>query len=267
MCQFITDTSLEEVFTNCKGLKVLSIHNCTLVTGSSFHLIHNCKSLEVLDASYCPKFSDDALQLVSEYCPSLSHLDVSGCSCIADDGLSSIVQHCDSIETLRAVLCDQAMLTKHSLGVLTRFGKSLHVLELTGVVQLDDDCVTGIAKHGQALELLALNGCVNITDRAIRAVIEGCVNLRCCEICSCKNVTLNALIDMVYTLKHLHKLVISECNISDVELDILRKTTNRCTVIKQGTNNKPQTYLVTYTAPKEKGGKKKKKGGKKKKKK
>jgi hypothetical protein len=250
MCYLITDEALTDIFNHCKDLKVLSVHSCDKITGSSFVGVKNTPKLEVLDVSYCANLADWSLQFVSEYCPQLVHLDMSGCNQIGDDGLCNIVQHCIVLETLRVMLCDQPTITSRSLAVLTKFATKLKVLELTGVKQLNDECVEGIARKGQNLEFLSLNGCTKITDTSINFIEEYCQNLKCIEVCSCRELTVQPLLDLIHSVKKLRRVVISECNISESELSILRSYTQRCTIYKHDIPAEQVQEFVCYQTKK-----------------
>jgi F-box/leucine-rich repeat protein 2/20 len=250
MCYLITDEALTDIFNHCKDLKVLSVHSCDKITGSSFVGVKNTPKLEVLDVSYCANLADWSLQFVSEYCPQLVHLDMSGCNQIGDDGLCNIVQHCTVLETLRVMLCDQPTITSRSLAVLTKFATKLKVLELTGVKQLNDECVEGIARKGQNLEFLSLNGCTKITDTSINFIEEYCQNLKCIEVCSCRELTVQPLLDLIHSVKKLRRVVISECNISESELSILRSYTQRCTIYKHDIPAEQVQEFVCYQTKK-----------------
>ncbi|KAL0476917.1 hypothetical protein AKO1_006487 [Acrasis kona] len=258
LCHLITDDALSHIFSHCKGLRVLSVHSCERIEGRSFSDIKASGKLEVLDVGYCVNLADWCLQYVSEYCPELIHLDVSGCPKIGDDGLCSIVQHCTKLETLRCMLCDQADVTTRSLGVLTKFATNLKVLELTGIRQLTDKCLEGIAKHGGNLEFISLSGCVLITDASIALIEENCNNLRCIELCSCRLLSVQPILNLIHAVKKLKKVVVSDCNISESELSILKSYTQRCTIVKHGIPAPPQNEFVCFQVKKATAKKKKK---------
>lgn len=270
MCSLVTDHGLQEIFVHCHDLRVLSIHSCTGINGTSFQHISNCKGLEVLDISYCTALKDFALQHVAEHCKYLLHLDASGCSSLGDDGVLSICRHCENLETLRLMLCDQPTLTSHCLGAITKFGQSIRALELTGVRQLTDDDISSLAQHGFGIEFLSLNGCSGLTDKSLSSIMLYCRRLKCCEICACHSMTLQGMIDLVHNIRTLTRLIISECNISESELEILKKVTPRCVIVKQGHVPLQPMRIVTMKPRAKKKLKKKrmvKKGAKKKKKK
>lgn len=261
MCEMVTDVGLSSIFSHCKFLKILSAHSCPRLDGTSLSIISVCPNIEVLDFSYCEKFTDIGLQCIGEYCPSVRHIDLSGCKGIGDEGFLSLVQHCIDLETLRVMLCDQEKLTDSGLKSATRYAFNLRVLELTGVKQLTDEALIEIFKYGRALEFLAISGCENITDAALIHASETCFNLRCIEISRCKKISISGMIDLIHNIKSLSKLVINDCFISDAQLQILEKVTKRCVVIKQTKPLERSKFFFTYTKPEKK--KKGKKGGKK----
>jgi F-box/leucine-rich repeat protein 2/20 len=248
MCVLLTDEALKDIFLHSKDLRVLCTHSCEKITGESFYNVKDCENLEVLDLSYCSNLSDVALQYISEYCPKLIHLDISGCSLIGSDGLSAVYRHCSKLEKLRLMLCDQPSLTPECLADITKFAQAIKVLELTGVRQLTDASAEKIARYGSQIQFLAMNGCVDITDRAVSAIGKNCTQLRVVEFCACKKVTVQSLLDVIHTVKTLTRMVISECSISDSELEILRKYSSRCSILKHGPGEKEKkSYYVMYT--------------------
>jgi len=272
MCDMITDQSLASVFENCKFLKILSVHTCPLIDGSSLSAVAKCPNIEVFDFSYCPKLTDVALQCIGEYCPHVRHIDLTGCKGIGNEGFISLMQHCVELETIRIMLCDQPQLNGTALRVATRYAFNLRVLEMTGVKHLTDDALVEILKYGRGLEFLSISGCDDITDAGLAHASQTCHNLRCVEMSRCRKVSLAAMIDLVHNIKTLSKLVINDCFISEAQLKILEKVTNRCVIVKQQKPVEPPKFFFTYTKPvkKKKGkkgkGKKGAKGGKKKKK-
>ena len=148
LCVLLTDDAVKEIFLHCPDLRILSVHSCEKITGESFFDVKGCENLELLDLSYCTNFSDLALQYVSEYCPKLKNLDLSGCSQISSDGFTAVYRHCTQIETLRLMLCDQESITAECLADITKYAKSMKVLELTGVRQLTNAAVEKIAMGG-----------------------------------------------------------------------------------------------------------------------
>jgi len=255
MCHLLTDEAIKEIFRHCPNIRVLSAHSCDKITGDAFFDIKNCSQMEVLDMSYCSNLSDIALQYVSEYCPKLLHLDISGCNQVGDEGISSIYKHCSHLETLRMMLCDQVSITSQCLSLLSKFARSLKVLELTGVSQLTDDAAQNIAKYAHNTQFLSLNGCSNISDATLKIICQSCHNLRCVELCSCKKVTVQALLELIHTIKPLSRMVISECNISESEITILRTYSSKCQILKHNPKKpEKENYYVMYTkaAPRKK---------------
>jgi hypothetical protein len=141
----------------------------------------------------------------------------------------------------------------------------LRVLDLTGLRQLTDEAVAKLGEFGECLEFLGLNGCVNLTDKSIMDLALYCRSLKCLEIARCRQLSLQAMIELVHSTQNtLNKLVITECNISESELDILKQVSPQCIVIKQRHEAVAPQNFVAYTKP-PKAAKKAKKGGKKKK--
>nr|CAG4718514.1 unnamed protein product [Naegleria fowleri] len=259
MCHLITDDSIVEIFTHCRKLTVMSLHSCELVTGEiSFPLTKNTPNLQVVDISYCTKFSDIALQFLSEYCPNLHHLDISGCPLIQDEGLISICKHCPQLRTLRATILSQPTITNETLSFITNYARGVEVLELSGVFQIRDQTVQEICKFAQRLEFLSLSGCPQITDASIHTISETCHNLKCLEVAGCRKIGVQALLELIHKVTKLRRLVVTRCNISAEELDILQKFTNgRVAVLKQ--EPKPKEIIREYfTIEKEQPKKKKK---------
>ena len=264
MCHLLTDDSLIEIFTHCTKLNVLSAHSCDLITGdTSFPLTKNAPELQVLDISYCPKISDLAIQFLSEYCLKLRHFDISGCSLIQDEGLISMCKHCPQIRTLRATILSQPTITNDTLKFLTNYARNLEVLELSGVIQITDATVAEICKYGSKLEFISLSGCPAISDDSIQSISDYCRNLKCLEIASCRKVGVQALLELIHKVPKLKRIVVTRCNISEEELEILRKFTNgRTTVIKHLPIPKeptPEYFCVVKEPTKKKGVTRKKK--------
>ncbi len=248
MCYLITDDGIKEIFQHCVKIRVLSVHSCEKITGDAFFYIKSCDQMEVLDLSYCSNLSDMALQYISEYCPKLLHLDITGCELVGDEGLSAIYKHCSSLQTLRMILCDQPLITASCLSEITKFARSLQVLELTGVTQLTDAAAQNIVKYAQNMEFLSFSGCNNVSDMTLKVISQACQNLRCIELCSCKKVSVQALLELIHNIKTLSRMIISECNISESEIVILRKYSSRCLVLKHIPKQpEKQGYYVMYT--------------------
>ncbi|KAL9642582.1 hypothetical protein ABK040_011147 [Willaertia magna] len=266
MCHLITDESIFEIFLHCKKLQVLSLHSCDLVTGeTSFANVKYCKTLQILDISYCSKFTDLGLEFISEYCTSLKHLDISGCSKITDDGIIAVCQHCTQLKTLRAMIMSTTLISNNTLSIFTKCAANLVVLEIPGMIQLTDESVIEICKYGINLEYLSLSGCFLITDRSIQAIQENCKQMKCVEIASCKKVGVQSLLELIHGVQKLKRLVITGCNISMEEEEILKNLTNgRVEIVKQKTRKieTPKEYF-TIVQEKEKKIKKTKKTKKK----
>eukprot|EP00998_Keelungia_sp_KM082_P000253 NODE_102_length_2664_cov_51.614111_g98_i0.p1 GENE.NODE_102_length_2664_cov_51.614111_g98_i0~~NODE_102_length_2664_cov_51.614111_g98_i0.p1 ORF type:complete len:838 (+),score=246.01 NODE_102_length_2664_cov_51.614111_g98_i0:191-2515(+) len=267
-CTQLTAASLKVVISSCKNLEVLCAFGIPTLDegpGSAFQSLHECRTLRCINVSYCPHVSDAALISIAQYCPSLQMLDISGCSRIGDVGLQAIGSKCSNLLCLIMKLLSQPQLTSKGLQAIARAPRNLKRLDMTGVVQLDNDTLKKILVHLPCLNFLSLNGCKSISDDGLEELIRHCKQLQRLDISSCQGIRLQPLLDLIHYVTSLTKLVVSESCISDAEVSMLAEVRPRCRIIKNKFQLPPRMKQVAFKPVEEKKKKKAAKGDKKKK--
>ena len=279
-CDQLEDSALISIAMKCRLLAFVNVNNCHLVTAeglrvlmesspqlsilcchslphldlpngrSAFESLHCCRTLQVLDISYCQDVDDKTLYLIAQYCPGLSHLDISGCHKVGDEGIRAIGGRLCFLKVLRLKLCNQQTLTPEGLKSLTQAPRNLKHLDISGVSQTNDSTLTSILCHSQSLLYLSVAGCFELTDTTIESVTRCCQQLRHLNISSCKQISLTSCMNVIYDIRELQCLVVSESSISNAEVVMLQSVREGCQVIRNQYRSPPATRIWTTFTPK-----------------
>ncbi|PRP80267.1 hypothetical protein PROFUN_12734 [Planoprotostelium fungivorum] len=181
---------LTSIANTCHEMKKLYVSRQDFVIDESVvSIAQNCPQLEILNLSRCSKVTDESMTAVADGCPSLNTLYMSLCSLVTNNGLSDVFEKCSNLTILELNGCRESV-NASSLSVLARCCPKIQLLDLTGCLNVDAECISIISSSFPFMVHLALAD-TNIEDSDVEVlskgiwkrtldtiVLSGCTNLR-----------------------------------------------------------------------------------------
>lgn len=211
----VTNHGLMTMFSSCgRTLKSLSIASCVMPPLSGEALLHSaamhCNQVSTLDVSWCNLSDNDMLivadnfpvlstllmngnqsvtdQAVKYNCQRFSHqlkrLELQGCFKVTNESLE-VISCCIQLIGLNVGHCHK--LSSSALASSIKQLTELEYLNLKGLKQVRDSCITTIVKCCTKIEHLDISQCTGLSARTLTEISCALCNLRTIEMAMCKN--------------------------------------------------------------------------------
>ena len=257
----IQDTTIFDLFENCKDLIRLNLSGCPLVTDSAF--VHSCAPIQlkeidlikinqITDASIISiakranvnlrsiKFSSKkitakSLYSLAEFCRNLEEIEIlhAGPHSLSQDSIQFLFNSCKFISKLTIKYSSEM----HSSTFLQPFSnnceslpadllfKNVRYLDLTRCLSVNDSFLYSITTSFPSLSELNLSYCEEITDNGICQLIKHSKNtLKSINLSNCKKLTDNSIIPLAQQCSELEFISLSNnSEISNKSLFYLSK--------------------------------------------
>ncbi|XP_052099958.1 F-box/LRR-repeat protein fbxl-1-like isoform X1 [Mytilus californianus] len=171
----LTDEGLKSVTRYCKSLEQLDFSMCHSLTLTTLvPLLENPDTAMLIKKLFVStkKLNLDVLLTAADHCYNLEMLDVAGQRCITDELLRTLARNCPKLHRIGMKGC--AQVTDEGVCELAR-KCDLHIIVLSGILNLTDKSIFCIANHCHMLEEIYLNGCSRISGTTVSYLIDCCI--------------------------------------------------------------------------------------------
>ncbi|CAG2229123.1 F-box/LRR-repeat protein 2-like [Mytilus edulis] len=171
----LTDQGLKSVTKYCKSLEQLDFSMCHRLTLTTLvPLLENPDRAMLIKKLFVStkKLNLDVLLTAADHCYNLEMLDVAGQRCITDELLGTLARNCPKLHRIGMKGC--AQVTDEGVCELAR-KCDLHIIVLSGILNLTDKSIFCIANHCHMLEEIYLNGCSRISGTTVSYLIDCCI--------------------------------------------------------------------------------------------
>ncbi|GAB1289431.1 Dynein regulatory complex subunit 6 [Apodemus speciosus] len=189
-CSLLGDASVIRLSERCPNLHYLNLRNCEHLTDLAIEYIASMLSLISIDLSGTLISNEKGMTILSRhrklreislsecvnitdfgiraYCKTslvLEHLDVSYCTQLTDDIIKTIAIFCTRITSLNIAGCPKGI-TDAGMEILSARCHYLHILDISGCIQLTDQILQDLQIGCKQLRILKMQFCKSISPAA-----------------------------------------------------------------------------------------------------
>ncbi|XP_024520761.1 F-box protein SKP2A [Selaginella moellendorffii] len=106
-CIGITEAGLVQLAESCRQLKHLNLCGCDNAGSDNAlkALAQNCVGLQILNAGWCDRITDEGISAMAIWCPDLRGVDLCGCHLISDVSVIALAEKCHRLRYLGLHCC------------------------------------------------------------------------------------------------------------------------------------------------------------------
>jgi len=187
----IGDDSLQAIAKFCSKATTIILSGCTKITDTGIgHLVN--QNITFLDISGCSNLSSLSLKYIAAKCSKLNYLNIANCNFQPD--FINFFSHL-SFKNLKHLdisghrFQHEAFCRAFALQDLS----ALHVLIMRSCRDINDSCLTLIAKTAHNLRHLCVSQCSELTDDGLYFIAQNCNELTHLDISHCEKLTSRTL--------------------------------------------------------------------------
>ncbi|EFJ07755.1 hypothetical protein SELMODRAFT_133097 [Selaginella moellendorffii] len=187
-CIGITEAGLVQLAESCRQLKHLNLCGCDNAGSDNAlkALAQNCVGLQILNAGWCDRITDEGISAMAIWCPDLRGVDLCGCHLISDVSVIALAEKCHRLRYLGLHCCRNITdLSMYSL---------VNSRNTTTSTKSYVQCILS-DQDGYGLVSLNLSGCTALSGQAVQAVCDAFPALHTCperhslNVSGCTNLT------------------------------------------------------------------------------
>lgn len=168
-CQRLTDESLRYISTGLTNLKSINLSFCVSITDSGLKYLAKMPSLRELNLRACDNVTDTGLAYLAENGSALTSLDASFCDKIGDPALNHVSQGLPLLKTLCLSAC---RISDEGLSQIAGALSELEVLHIGQCSRVTDTGVNKLADSLQKLRAIDLYGCTRVSHAALDRLLS-----------------------------------------------------------------------------------------------